>query len=138
MGLPVGRVYRVLRSCGSTALPNEIANTTWGRLLAESEPVHALVAEIDDALVGVAHYIFHRSTIRLGNTCYLQGLYTAPEARGVGVGRALIEGVYRAARAAGAPQVYWHTQESNAGARALYDKLALDSGFVVYRKALAT
>jgi GNAT superfamily N-acetyltransferase len=64
----------------------------------------------------------------------LQDLFVAEEARGKGIGRALIEAVYTAARGTGASRVYWLTQESNATARALYDKIADRSGFIQYRR----
>ncbi|MGZ5195195.1 MAG: N-acetyltransferase family protein [Ramlibacter sp.] len=121
---------------GDTALPEEITRTTWSRFFDANEPVHALVAESGGELVGLVHYLFHRSTILVGPTCYLQDLYTSEAARGRGVGRALIEAVYEKAKAAGASRVYWHTHETNRTARDLYDKVADDTGFVVYRKML--
>jgi GNAT superfamily N-acetyltransferase len=121
---------------GLTALPGEITRTTWARFFDEQEPVHALVAQSSGELVGLVHYLFHRSTILVEPTCYLQDLFTSEAARGAGVGRALIEAVYARAHAAGASRVYWHTNESNRTARALYDKVADDTGFVVYRKML--
>jgi GNAT superfamily N-acetyltransferase len=118
---------------GPTALPAEITQSTWSRLLDPSESVNGLVAERNGELVGLAHYIFHRSTILLTPTCYLQDLFTSAQARGRGVGRALIEEVYRRARTAGSTRVYWHTHESNAVARQLYDRISVLSGFIVYR-----
>jgi len=119
-----------------TALADEITNRTWARFFDDSEPVHALVADQSGHLLGLVHYIFHRSTISLTTNCYLQDLFTLPSARGMGVGRALIEEVYRRAELAASSRVYWHTHESNATAMQLYDKVAEKSGFVVYRKAL--
>ena len=98
--------------------------------------MHALVAERDGELLGLAHYLFHRSTIMIAPTCYLQDLFTAESARGQGIGRALIEAVYERARAAGASRVYWQTHETNRTAMALYDRVAERSGFLVYRKNL--
>jgi GNAT superfamily N-acetyltransferase len=121
---------------GATALPAAVTEATWQRFLDPSEPVHALVAERDGMLLGLAHYLFHRSTILIEPTCYLQDLYTAEAARGAGIGRALIAAVYDAARAAGASRVYWQTHESNATAMRLYDQVADRSGFVVYRRLL--
>jgi GNAT superfamily N-acetyltransferase len=121
---------------GPTALPAEITGATWARFLDDSEPVHALVAERDGQLVGLVHFIFHRNTISIPLVCYLQDLYTDESARGAGVGRALIEAVDSAARDAGVEKVYWHTHETNTTARALYDTLADDSGFVVYRQTV--
>ncbi len=121
---------------GATALHDEITLTTWARFLDPGEPVHALVAERAGALVGLAHYLFHRSTTALGPSCYLQDLFTSEGARGLGVGGALIEAVYERARAAGSLRIYWQTQASNETARRLYDRLAEHSGFVVYRKLL--
>lgn len=121
---------------GPTALPPEISDVTWARFLDSDEPVHALVAELDGRLVGLVHYLFHRSTTSIPLVVYLQDLFTAESARGAGVGRALIEAVYTAARDAGVERVYWHTHETNATARALYNTLADDSGFVVYRQTV--
>jgi len=117
-------------------LPAEITNTTWARFFDDSEPVHALVAERDGEILGLAHYLFHRSTILIGPTCYMQDLCTAESARGQGAARALIEAVYERARAAGAGRVYWQTHETNVTAMRLYDKVAERSGFVVYRKQI--
>jgi len=121
---------------GATALPSEITRMTWSRFFDVYEPVHALVAEKDGQLLGLVHYIFHRSTIMIGPICYLQDLFTAESARGKGVGRALIESVYERAKAAGSPRVYWHTHETNLTAMRLYDQVAERSGFVVYRKQI--
>ncbi|MBS1523600.1 MAG: GNAT family N-acetyltransferase [Bacteroidetes bacterium] len=119
---------------GPTALPEEITKITWGRFFDGYEPVHALVAESDGKLIGLTHYIFHRSTIAIGPNCYLQDLFTTESARGKGVARALITEVYEQARLTGSPRVYWQTHETNSTAMALYDKVAEKSGFVVYRK----
>ncbi|GAB3783691.1 GNAT family N-acetyltransferase [Dyella agri] len=121
---------------GPSALPEEITRTTWARFHDPAEPVHALVAECGGELLGLAHYLFHRSTIQTGQSCYLQDLFTVEAARGRGVGRALIEQVYEHAGAAHAPRVYWQTHETNATAMRLYDQVAEKSGFVVYRKLL--
>ena len=87
-------------------------------------------------MVGLAHYIFHRSTTRLGPVCYLQDLFTAPKRRQLGVGKALISKVYKQAMLAGSNRVYWQTQATNEAGRALYDKLAKHSGFIVYSHEL--
>ena len=107
---------------------------TWQRFFDAYEPVHALVAESDGELLGLTHYLFHRSTTAIEPVCYLQDLFTIEAARGKGVGRALINGVYDEARRAGSPRVYWQTHETNRTAMQLYDKVADKSGFVVYRK----
>ena len=117
-------------------VPPEVTRSTWSRFFDASEPVHALVAEKDGRLVGLVHYLFHRSTSLIGPTCYLQDLFTAQAARGQGAGRALIEAVYERARSAGSLRVYWQTHETNVTAMALYDKVAERSGFLVYRKRL--
>jgi GNAT superfamily N-acetyltransferase len=122
---------------GPTALPEAVTRSTWGRFFDGLEPVHALVAADGARLVGLVHYLFHRSTTLIGPTCYLQDLFTIEDLRRRGVGRALIEGVYERARAAGAQRVYWMTHETNHTAMKLYDKVADKSGFLVYRKVLA-
>lgn len=117
---------------GPTALPEAVTAATWSRFFNPIEPIFALVAERDSQLVGLAHYLFHRSTTRVEPVCYLQDLFTAPPARGKGVGRALIEAVYRQAAQAGATRVYWQTQTTNTAGRMLYDKVAKHLGFIVY------
>jgi len=121
---------------GPTALDAGITRVTWSRFFDEKIPVHGLVAERGDGLVGLVNYLFHYSTTAIGQTCYLQDLFTSEAARGQGVGRALIERVYVEAERAGATRVYWQTHETNATARILYDKVADLSGFIVYRKLL--
>lgn len=124
---------------GATALPDTISNMTWSRFFDAYEPMHALVAENgerSERLLGLTHFLFHRSTITIEPSCYLQDLFTIAAARGQGVGRALIEAVYRQAKQAGCRKVYWQTHETNATAMKLYDQLAEKSGFLVYRKTL--
>jgi GNAT superfamily N-acetyltransferase len=118
---------------GPTALASEITAATWARFHDPAEPVHGLVAERGGDILGLAHYLFHRSTTALAPTCYLQDLFTVERARGLGVGRALIARTAELARAAGAARLYWQTHETNAAAMKLYDKVAERSGFLVYR-----
>lgn len=135
--LPLWQGYNAFYGrSGDTALPGDITHMTWARFFDAYEPMHALVAENQGRLVGLAHYLFHRTTIRIEPTCYLQDLFTVEEQRGTGVGRALISAVFEQARLAGCARVYWLTHESNAMAMKLYDRLARLSGFVVYRKEL--
>ena len=119
-----------------TALPEEITCLTWSRFFDGYEPIHALVAERSGQLLGLVHYLFHRSSTSRTSNCYLQDLFTAEAARGKGVGRALIQEVYRRAERAGSGKVYWQTHETNANAMKLYDQVAEKSGFIVYQKNL--
>ena len=96
----------------------------------------AVVAEQDGTLVGLAHYVFHLNTIMQEPTCYMQDLFTSETARGKGVGRSLITAVYDRAAIAGASNVYWHTHQTNTKAMKLYDAMASNSGFLVYRHKL--
>ena len=121
---------------GTSALPENITAATWERFFSPKEPVHALVAEEGGRVIGIAHYLFHGSTTRLNDVCYLHDLFTAEQLRGRGVGRRLIHAVYEAARAAGSSRVYWQTKATNAPARALYDKIAEHQGFIVYSHEL--
>lgn len=121
---------------GETALPDVVTQTTWQRFFDDQEPVYAMVAERGGVLLGIVHFLFHRSTTQVQLSCYLQDLFTVEAARGQGVGRALIEAVYKRAAKAGLPRVYWQTHETNVTAMKLYDTVAEKSGFVVYRKFL--
>jgi GNAT superfamily N-acetyltransferase len=121
---------------GPTALPDTVTNMTWSRFFDGYEPMQALVAEQSGELLGLAHLLFHRTTISIESICYLQDLFTVEAARGKGVGRALIEEVYQYAKRAACSRVYWHTHETNATAMRLYNKVAEKPGFLVYRKTL--
>ena len=121
---------------GPTALEPAVIEMTWKRIHDPNEPVHALVAEEGGKLVGLTHFLYHRTTLAVALTCYLQDLFTVPEARGRGIARALIEAVYERARKAGAARVYWQTHETNTTAQRLYDRVAERSGFIVYRHAI--
>jgi len=116
--------------------PNEITEATWARFFDTAEPMFAAVAELDGKVVGLVHYLYHRSTTTIEPVCYLQDLFTAPEARGLGVGRALIEHVYREAAGAGSRRVYWQTHENNP-ARKLYDRVATLTPFRRYAQEVA-
>ncbi len=121
---------------GDTALAPDITLMTWARFFDVYEPMHALVAAVSGRIVGLAHFLYHRSTIQIPPTCYLADLFTADAVRGQGVGRALISAVYTHAKQAGSPRVYWQTHETNTLAMRLYDQVAERSGFVVYRRGV--
>jgi GNAT superfamily N-acetyltransferase len=128
-----GPLWRAYLDFYRAAESEEVANATWARIFDPLEPVHALVAERDDRLIGLSHYLFQRSTWLLNPQCYLQDLYVAEASRGRGVGRALIAAVSGAAKEAGAARVFWNTHETNAVARRLYDAVAERTGFIQYR-----
>jgi GNAT superfamily N-acetyltransferase len=118
-----------------TKLPEAVFASTFARLLSgKREEPHGLLALVDGKAVGLTHYILHRSCWKVEEVCYLQDLYTSPESRGHGVARALIGAVYAAADAAGAPGVYWLTQEFNYRGRMLYDQVGTKSPFIRYNR----
>jgi GNAT superfamily N-acetyltransferase len=119
-----------------TSVAKAVYDATWARLHDPDEPMWLLGAYVDGRLLGIVHYLYHRSCWTIGDYCYLQDLFVAEGARKRGLGRALIEAVYAQARAAGASRVYWLTHETNVTARALYDTLAACPGFIQYRKLL--
>ena len=118
-----------------TDVSDEVRAETFRRLRDAARPEQeARVAAAVGRLVGLVHYIFHPHNWRIEPVCYLQDLYTLPEARRQGVGRALIEAVYAEADARGAPSVYWLTQHFNAPARRLYDRIGTLTPFVKYQR----
>lgn len=130
------RLWTAYLAFYDTVLPELIFQTHFARLLGDDpQDFHGLVAEQDGKLVGLTHYVFHRHGWTVGNTCYLQDLYADPAARGLGIGRKLIEAVYAAADAAGAASVYWMTNRDNTTARQLYDRIAEPTEFMKYRRA---
>jgi GNAT superfamily N-acetyltransferase len=119
---------------GATVLAPAITAMTWQRFFDSYEPVYGMVAVQGTQIVGLVHYLLHRSTTAIEPSIYLQDLFTTVTARGKGVGRQLIEAVYAHARDLACSRVYWQTHETNATAMKLYDRIAEKSGFVVYRK----
>jgi GNAT superfamily N-acetyltransferase len=119
-----------------TALDQSVINATWQRFFEEAEPLHALVAHQGDQLLGITHFLYHRSMIRIEPVCYLADLFTAPAARGQGVGKALIQAVYAHAQLCKVSYVYWRTSENNTTARRLYDQVAQYSGSVIYHQII--
>ncbi len=115
---------------------DEIIEATWKRMLEGVNDFHIGLVAVgdDDRPVGIAHILFHRSTWALTHYCYLEDLFVEPTLRAKGVGRALIEAVYREADARGCARTYWMTQEFNYRARGLYDQMATKSPFVQYRR----
>jgi GNAT superfamily N-acetyltransferase len=120
-----------------TSVSEEVYATTFARLLSGADNEYrGLIAEAEGQPIGLVHFLFHRHCWRVENVCYLQDLYADPEVRGTGVGRKLIEAVYAEADAAGCPSVYWMTQEFNATARTLYDRIAAVTPFIKYQRKL--
>lgn len=129
------RLWTAYLAFYDTVLPEAVFQTTFARLLDPARPQqNALVAEMDGRLIGLVHYIYHAHNWRAEDVCYLQDLYVDADTRGTGAGRALIEAVYRAADANGTPTVYWLTQEFNATARQLYERIAKVTPFIKYQR----
>lgn len=121
-----------------TILPETVIETSFSRLCdPEVTDYHGFLAELEGEPVGLVHYIYHRHGWHLDPVCYLQDLFCTPQARGHGVGRALIEAVYGAADRDGAASVYWLTQDHNLPARALYDQIADVTAFIKYARRSA-
>ncbi|MFP4328627.1 MAG: N-acetyltransferase family protein [Paracoccaceae bacterium] len=119
-----------------TSVPEEVYVSSFARLLSKDpQEFHGRIALVDGTPLGIVHFLFHRHMWKIENACYLQDLYVAPEARGTGLGRALIEHVYGEADAAGAPAVWWLTQDFNHEARRLYDRIGVKTPFIRYNRA---
>jgi GNAT superfamily N-acetyltransferase len=131
--LPLWQGYQVFYKVD---LPAATTDALWSRLLDQAEPVHAALAWQGGTAVGLVQFLMHRHTWSVAEICYLNDLFVAPEIRGGGIGRALIEHVGTAAKAAGCARVYWLTHETNLTGQALYDKVARRTGFIQYRQDL--
>ena len=116
-------------------LPAAVTEHTWQQLLRDEPPMQGIMA-IDDAgkPVGFAHYVVHASTWTLKNYCYLEDLFVRPDCRATGIGRTLIEHLYKLADQNGWSRVYWMTQENNYRGRTLYDRVGRRSEFVLYER----
>lgn len=113
----------------------DVYASTFSRLLDTKRPEqNGLIAWQGEKAVGLVHFIYHPHNWRVEDVCYLQDLYTDPEYRGQGIGRALIEAVYQAADQNNTPSVYWLTQDFNTTARLLYDRIATVTPFIKYQR----
>ena len=119
-----------------TTLPLETTNATWQKILDDKVAIHGFGAWKNDTLIGFTHVVLHPNTWNTTECCYLEDLYVNESVRGQGIGRMLIEQVYAFATEKGCNRVYWHTQESNTPARALYNKIATATDMMQYRKNL--
>jgi len=131
--MPLWRGYQAFYKVD---IADAVSRTTWQRFFDPAEPMHCDFAEVDGVVRGLVHSIDHRSCWLQEPSCYLQDLFVAPESRGLGLGRRLIEHVYAQAKGRGCARVHWLTHETNSDAMKLYDRIAEKSGFVQYRKAL--
>lgn len=132
-----GRLWQGYLEFYKTTLPDDMYDLAFSRLLSgETGEFQGFLALVGDKPVGLVHYLFHRHGWRPEPVCYLQDLYADPDVRGKGLGRALITAVYAAADEAGAPSVYWLTQEGNTTARQLYDRIATPTDFMKYQRPL--
>ncbi len=127
------RLWRAYLDFYGTELPDAVFEAQWARLMA-GETVRGLIAEREDRPAGLVHVIFHVHGWKLHPVCYLQDLYVDGDARGAGLGRALIEAVYDLADAEAVPDVYWLTQSGNMAARRLYDRIGTPTDFIKYAR----
>lgn len=128
-------LWRAYLAFYNTELPQAQYDHAFADLLSEAKTsFRGLLAVEEDTALGLVHYTFHAHLWRKEGVCYLLDLFTIPEARGKGVGRALIEAVYAAADREGVPEVYWMTQEHNHTARRLYDQIGQHTPFIKYRR----
>lgn len=109
-----------------------VARKVWGWLFDPEHEVDGLVAELDGRVVGIANYQPMARTLGANEVGYLSDLFTDPELRGHGVGRALIDACLEVGRQRGWPLLRWFTQEYNYPGRRLYDTYAPKSDFIVY------
>jgi GNAT superfamily N-acetyltransferase len=129
-------LWRGYQSFYKVDIAEDVSRTTWQRFFDPAEPMHCDFVEVDGVVRGLVHSIDHRSCWMKEYSCYLQDLFVAPECRGQGLGRRLIEHVYAQAKARGCARVHWLTHETNFDAMKLYDRIADKPGFVQYRKAI--
>jgi GNAT superfamily N-acetyltransferase len=126
------RLWRGYLDFYESRIADDVTNRTWKRILDPDSAVMCIVAEVDGEVLGFAHCVVHENTWETQPICYLEDLYVDPAARGQGIAYAIIDWLRNAMRAEGWARLYWHTRESNAQARRLYDRFAEADDFVRY------
>lgn len=92
-------------------------------LFGPTPSAEAIVAELAGAVVGVALFFTNFSTWSGRNGIYLEDLYVRPEARGTGLGKALLQRLAALAVARGCARVEWSVLDWNAPAIDFYRSL---------------
>jgi GNAT superfamily N-acetyltransferase len=112
------------------AIPAQASAQTWRLLLDESAPLNGLLAIAGGRACGLAHYSFTPFAWTATPVCFLQDLYVDESARGLGAGRALVQGVYDVAQAAGAANVFWLADAADERLLRFYRAIALETPYV--------
>lgn len=125
-------LFRDYRDFYQLTESEDVVSRVWGWLMDPGHECRGLVAEAEGVIVAIGHYRrFSRpSTGTVG--LWFDDLFTDPEARGKGAGRALIRRITEIAATEGCSVVRWITKEDNHRARALYDKVATRTQWVTY------
>lgn len=92
-------------------------------LASNAQGAQFIALDDQENAVGFAALYFLPSSLSAGQFCVLNDLYTVAEKRGEGVGKSLIDYCGSYARQRGFMSLEWQTEQSNAKAQKLYDKL---------------
>jgi GNAT superfamily N-acetyltransferase len=96
------------------------------RFLSPSDVGLLLGAWRGEELVGYTCLYWHFSSVSAIETVLMNDLYVDADARGEGVGRALIEAAAEVARERGSARLEWSTAPTNRTAQRLYDSFGAE------------
>lgn len=131
-------LYRGYRDFYRVGHSDDALDTVWSWLHDPAHQTRGLVAVVDGTPRGLAHFRTFARPLAASHGLYLDDLFSAPEARGLGIGTALIAHLAEIARDEGATVVRWITADDNTTARSLYDRVSRQTPWVTYDLAPAT
>jgi ribosomal protein S18 acetylase RimI-like enzyme len=132
------RMWNDFLALDTERCPQSATDAVWRHALEASHPMKLLMAVAGEARLGFLLYTTHDYSRSVRRVAYLLDFYVAPEARGRGIGQALIAALADLGRAEGWLKIYWMTQADNDEARRLYDKFGKTSPLVRYDMHLNT
>jgi GNAT superfamily N-acetyltransferase len=110
----------------------EMRDTVWGWLHDPAHETKGLVAVVDGAVVGLAHFRPYARPLSASVGGFLDDLFVAPDLRGSGAAAALLAALADEGRRRGWTVIRWITAEDNYRARGLYDRMAERTKWVTY------
>lgn len=113
-------------------IEQSVTMATWGRILDPMNVLRSRVATVGGNMVGFANFHTHLTTWDARPTCYLEDLFVSPTARGLGIGRALLDDLVAIGKASDWASIYWITAEDNETAQKLYETYTKRDGFYRY------
>ena len=109
-----------------------ILETLWDWINDENHIVNGICFELNNKILGIAHYRTMPRPIKGQYIGFLDDLFVDPDFRGQKIAQKLIGHLKSLSKANNWNGIRWITHSSNDNAKKLYDKIANNTGFELY------